>query len=113
MDGELQRGAKTPLGRIVEVQTIDRGIYWVTTVEHAGYMIDQALAQEKLTAAARAIGVPYNEKWLCFEEDCAWAVVVSERPEWATQPLQSETVQGILQREYPDYLQAKGEQPAN
>jgi hypothetical protein len=77
-------------------------VYWVVTVEHGGYFIDQ-VAQEKLTSAARAIGVSY-EKWLCFEEDIDWAVVVYEHPGWATEPIRSEIVHALLQAEYPDYF---------
>jgi hypothetical protein len=112
MEHSLQRGTLTPLGEIVTVQIIDEGVYWITTREHGGYLIDQALAQQQLTAHACAIGDRTDEEWLCFEEDCAWAVVVYEHPEWAIQPLQSTHVNMLLQQEYPDYLRARGERIA-
>jgi hypothetical protein len=113
MKCELQRGVNTPLGHLVSVQTVDQGVYWVTTVEHGGYMIDRALAQATLSSGACAIGDPSDEQWLCFEEDCAWAVVVYEHPEWAVQSLESTMRHALLwlTQEYPDYLQTRGIQP--
>jgi hypothetical protein len=91
------------LGTVVRVQMLAPGVYWTTTAEHGGYVLHVGVVRYWLSQAASVRGVVDGE-WVCFEEDCAWAMVVHEHPEWAVEPLDMHTVDNILQQEYPDYL---------
>lgn len=91
------------LGRITSIRGFAPGVYWVVTEEHGGYVFHESVARQVLSAAAIAQGFVDTE-WICFEEDCAWALVAYEHPEWAIGPLDALVVQGIIRQEYPEYL---------
>jgi len=60
-----------------EIQTeyrICRGLRYVTTAGHGGYMVSKGLANKILPPEVVRQGHPWGS-YLCFEEDCAWAFV--------------------------------------
>jgi hypothetical protein len=102
---ELCPGVVLPsLGEVVRARVLAPSVYWVTTVEHGGYVLHKDVVRHRLSQAAITRGVVDGE-WVCFEEDCAWAMVVHECPEWVVEPLDVLSVEGVLQQEYPDYLE--------
>lgn len=74
--------SRSPWGVVDHSQQIAEGVYWVGTPSHGGLMVRQRIASELLTPSAQKEAEPYG-LWLCFEEDCAYAVALFERPEWA------------------------------
>jgi hypothetical protein len=55
--------------------------YWVSTAGHGGVMIAEATARKELTPEAYRRGDVYGN-YLCYEEDCLWAIVAFEKPTW-------------------------------
>ena len=77
----------TPWGTSQDQTTFVRnGITSVSTPSHGGLMVRKAWAEAALSEAARALGTPWRNRegeWLCYEEDCAYAIVL-----WELQPHQ-------------------------
>lgn len=74
----------TPWGHADGQHSVARGVWVVDTPSHGGIMIRTRTAERVLSDAARVIGELWgrDHEWLAFEEDCAYAVVVYEHPEW-------------------------------
>jgi hypothetical protein len=73
----------TPWGTSDSRETIARGIHWVTTPSHGGLMISAAVAKELLSEQAIKIAHPGKfAGYVCFEEDCSYAVAFLENPSW-------------------------------
>ena len=73
----------TPWGLSHTDETITRGVHWVTTAGHGGLMVSNGVAAKALSE--RAIAVAHPGKcggYVCFEEDCSYAVAFFEHPEW-------------------------------
>ena len=68
----------TPWGESDYQTKIADGFYHVGTPSHGGFMIGKAKAVEYLTPEARKRGDEYGS-WLCYEEDCQWAMVSYEQ----------------------------------
>lgn len=107
----------TPWGNSNEAKQLEVGCWWVSCPGHGGIMVGTAYAEKHLTRAARKLGAPFG-RWLCYEEDCAWAVVIWELPRLAaafsphTPPAElREIAHRTLSSYFPTYLIATGVQP--
>ena len=73
----------TPWGTSQQVETIARGIHWVSTAGHGGLMVSAGIAEKILSQQAIRVAFPGKAGgYVCFEEDCRYAVAFLERPEW-------------------------------
>lgn len=70
----------TPWGRSDFTYAGPQGVYSVSTPGHGGVLVGR-VAQRDLSPQARKIGKPFGN-FLAFEEDCDWAAVGYEHPEW-------------------------------
>lgn len=71
----------SPWDRVQDSELITDSIYWVSTAGHGGLMIEYKVAQEILTPQAILRGESFrseNRVWLCYEEDCQYAIVFYE-----------------------------------
>lgn len=100
----------TPWGKSQTSEKMAEGVYEVTTAGHGGILVGKQVAREKLSEQAQAIGREFGS-WLAFEEDCAWAAVAYEHPEWFvglfTPSMTEERIKmqagDTLARWYPEY----------
>lgn len=69
----------TPWGNSQHAYKICEGVYEVDTAGHGGIMIGKRVAEKLLSEHARAKGEVFGV-WLCYEEDCDWAVFAYEQP---------------------------------
>lgn len=58
---------------------ITQGVYEVDTAGHGGIMVRKEVAQQLLSKEALNVSDTW-EGWICFEEDCDWALFVYEQP---------------------------------
>jgi hypothetical protein len=73
----------TPWGVSQQVETIARGIHWVSTAGHGGLMISAGVADKVLSQQAIKVAHPGRcGGYVAFEEDCSYAVAFYEHPEW-------------------------------
>jgi hypothetical protein len=75
----------TPWGKSDSKITIARGLSFVTTPSHGGFMVASGYAKKHLSQAAQARGLKYGgtkfnqeDYYLAFEEDCDYAIVMLE-----------------------------------
>jgi hypothetical protein len=86
----------------------DRGLTWVGTPSHGGFLIGKAYARKHLTPAAIAEGEPCGQ-YLAFEEDCDAAIILFELPvtrEGFSHVSDAELIES-LSRWHPRYLAAR------
>jgi hypothetical protein len=76
----MKPGSNTPWGVADYVKQIARGISWVSTPSHGGFLIGSGAAKTYLTEQARKHGAVFGS-YLAFEEDCDAAIVLYEHPE--------------------------------
>jgi hypothetical protein len=87
----------------------ERGLTWVSTPSHGGFMVGRAYARKHLSPAAIAAGMPFGQ-YICFEEDCLAAIVLYELPatrEGFSNVTDSDLLETIS-RWNPEYLAARG-----
>jgi len=99
----------TPWGNSDSETRFDRGLTWVGTPSHGGFLVGKAYARKHLTPAAIAEGEPFGQ-YLAFEEDCKAAIVLYELPaarEGFSHVSDVELVES-LSRWHPEYLAARG-----
>lgn len=72
---------RTPWGESDYDDQVAEGVVSVSTPSHGGILVAKAVAEATLSRDAWAIGQEFG-LWLAFEEDCAWAAVAYEHPEW-------------------------------
>jgi hypothetical protein len=98
----------TPWGNSDSEKRYERGLTWVGTPSHGGFLIGKAYARKHLTPAAIAEGQPFGQ-YLAFEEDCDAAIVLYELP--ATREgfsnVTDEDLFLSLSRWHPAYLTAR------
>lgn len=85
---------QTPWGRAEEIVRLERGVSWVSTPGHGGFMVAQGVAKKLLTPEAQSRGYKYCG-YLAYEEDCDYAIVLFEHQEWA-EKLGIKSVNGLL-----------------
>jgi hypothetical protein len=69
----------TPWGNSDSEKHYERGLTWVGTPSHSGFLVGKAYARKHRTPAAQAVGEPFGQ-YLAFEEDCKAAVILFELP---------------------------------
>jgi Domain of unknown function (DUF7007) len=67
----------TPWGRSDYEKKFERGLTWVSTPSHGGFLVARGTAERLLSPAAIAHGDPYGE-YLAYEEDCDAAIILYE-----------------------------------
>jgi hypothetical protein len=87
-----------------ETRRIAPGIIWYSTASHGGYAVSATLAAT-MRPHLYEIGVM---RWtrLWFEEDCAWAAVVTQWPELFSEA-DRKAADGTLGNWYPDAWEAE------
>jgi hypothetical protein len=73
----------SPWGHIQDSTQIEKGVRWVSTASHGGLMVANDAAKALLSA--RAIEIVHcteSAAYVCFEEDCEYAIAFFEHPEW-------------------------------
>jgi len=102
----------TPWGNSDSETRYDRGLTWVGTPSHGGFLVGKAYARKHLTPAAQNVGVPFGQ-YLAFEEDCDAAVILLELPqtrEGFSHVSDAELVESLF-RWHPEYLAERGIAP--
>jgi len=113
----------SPWGQVDQSERLLPGLTMVFTPGHGGLMLTEKFAQKHLSAGA----IAYADVWgsgaskrLCYEEDCAYAIVFWELIEKFGEALYGagtdieERRQSLLQTlsdYYPKYLRARGVEP--
>jgi hypothetical protein len=99
----------TPWGVSDYEKKFERGLTWVGTPSHGGFLVGKAYARKHLTPAAVAEGQPFGQ-YLAYEEDCDAAIVLYELPqtrEGFSDVTDADLVES-LSRWHPKYLAARG-----
>jgi len=102
----------TPWGNSDSETRYERGLTWVGTPSHGGFLVGKAYAKQHLTPAAQAVGQSFGQ-YLAYEEDCDAAVILYELPktrEGFSNVLDAELIES-LSRWHPEYLAARGLAP--
>jgi hypothetical protein len=67
-------------GKVEHAVKLQQGMYLVSTSTHGGIMISIGQADKILSEAAIKRGERFGG-YLCYEEDCLWAIIAYEFPE--------------------------------
>lgn len=70
----------SPWGGIQSSSVLARGVRSVSTASHGGFMVTMRWARMHLSDAAINAGFWYGS-YLCYEEDCDWAILCYEDAE--------------------------------
>jgi hypothetical protein len=108
----------TPWGEADHVINLAKGVNWVNTPSHGGFIFTRCAAEKLLTEHARNVGEPWRNG-LAFEEDCKYAIVLFEHPEYDAKLRESkdtaEQVKAhaveVISRWDAEYLIARGLTP--
>jgi hypothetical protein len=97
----------TPWGKSDSKITLARGVSWVSTPSHGGFMISKRFANLYFSAAAVKRGQEYGG-YLAYEEDCDATIILFETRAFddqlgITRNMDAERLQG-LSRWHADYL---------
>lgn len=103
-------------GKVQTSKTLVRGVTWVSTAGHGGFMISKGWAEKNLTETARKYGAVYGG-YLCYEEDIRCEIIFLEHPEFHTNEIftneynREKTIKN-LSGYYPQYLIEVGIEPS-
>jgi len=107
----------SPWGSIQRRKTFQDGIIDVSTASHGGMMVRKDIAKQVLSVQARKKGFQYRD-YLCYEEDCDWAIPVFELKHLWQKIFKNKTIEEIesilmksLSLWNADYLLSIGVQP--
>lgn len=64
----------TPWGKSTSVRQYERGISFVGTESHGGYLVARGYAKKNFSKAAQQVGKDFGA-YLAYEEDCLAAVI--------------------------------------
>jgi hypothetical protein len=102
----------TPWGFSDSRKTFERGLHWVSTPSHGGFMVSRGLAETILTPAAIAQGKQFAD-YLAYEEDCDAAIILYELPqtrEGFSHVSDAELIESLTYWHLP-YITARGISP--
>jgi hypothetical protein len=101
----------TPWGKSDSLQRIQRGLSFVGTPSHGGFMVADGVARKQLSSAALLRGQDFGN-YYAFEEDCDAYIVLLEVPASRQGTLVDEKkiIEG-LSRWHADYLIERGIEP--
>ena len=102
---------ETPWGKSQTDECLGVGLHWVTTASHGGLMITKARAEKQLSPNARQFAGRYGS-YLCFEEDCAYAIAFYEQPLWKRELDMRALADWNRQNHYPDSYMDKAKKQA-
>lgn len=71
---------QSPWGKVNHERHMCEGVRWVSTPGHGGAMVTLSWAEKHLSKPARDRGTKWSN-YLCYEEDCEWAILAFEHPE--------------------------------
>ncbi|GHO41971.1 DUF7007 domain-containing protein [Ktedonospora formicarum] len=97
---------QTPWGESITNQQLEEGVFWVTTNEAGGILVESQHAQVLLSAKACSIGRPWCD-FLAFEQDHAMLVVFYEQPHlypWVEEELSAKLAEDCLRLDFPNYF---------
>lgn len=100
---------QTPWGESTKNQQLEKGVFWVTTNDAGGILVEIQRAQALLSAKARSIGQLWYD-FLAFEQDHAMLVVFYEQPHlypWIEVELSAKLAEDCLRCDYPDYFRSQ------
>ena len=100
---------ESPWGTVQSEEKYGRGLTFVSTPSHGGFMISKGVAERRLSDAAMSLGWVYGS-YLCYEEDCAACIVMFELPETQGSANQQD-IFNCLSSYYPNYLKERGLEP--
>jgi hypothetical protein len=102
----------TPWGMSDSEKSYDRGLTWVGTPSHGGFLVGKGYARKHLSPAAIAEGAPFGQ-YLAFEEDCDASIILYELPQtrgdftFGPEGAEADLLMS-LSRWHPAYLAARG-----
>lgn len=99
----------SPWGKIQTKNVHQRGVTWVSTSSHGGFMVSKGFAEKFLSEAARKRALRYGN-YYCFEEDCDCCMVFNELIYVQTEETRTSNFRN-LSRYHPDYLLEVGIEP--
>jgi hypothetical protein len=94
---------KTPWGLVISSKKYMRGVSYVRTASHGGFILSKGFAEKNLSIAALKRGTLYNG-YYCFEEDIKANIVLLEMPELREEQDDSDGILKSLSAWHPDYL---------
>lgn len=113
----MNRPLTSPWGSVQNWVEYAPGLYSVGTPSHGGFMIHLDFAAAHLSEFAIRRGKRFDT-WLCYEEDCAWAIPVYELVDYWPAIFQGYTgmdpqrmLWETLSAWNPDYLIVRGVEP--
>lgn len=74
----ISRPSSSPWGSIQQCEQLDSGVYRVSTAGHGGIMAHPSLDLSKELRDLARKHDTRSTTWLCFEEDCAYALITLE-----------------------------------
>jgi len=100
---------QTPWGNSDSEKRYERGLTWVGTPSHGGFLVGKAYARKHLSPAAQAEGESFGQ-YLAFEEDCDATIILFELPQtWeGFNNINPTDLLDSLCRWHPRYLAARG-----
>jgi hypothetical protein len=101
----------SPWGKVDSVQRIARGLSFVGTPSHGGFMVADGFARKYLSSAALLRGERFGN-YYAFEEDCDTFIILLEIPSsrQGTVTDEAKIIEG-LSRWHLDYLRERGIAP--
>lgn len=109
----------SPWGGIQHSAIIAKGLKQVVTAGHGGFMVTQNFAKKYLSDACIKLGEVYGN-YLCYEEDCEWAILAYDIVDVFGDKMKREDVSleeykqsliKTLSSYFPNYLIEKGVTP--
>lgn len=94
-------------GKVQSCREYARGVKFVSTPSHGGYIVSRKFAEATLSSAAVAKGTVYGN-YVCYEEDCLAAIVDLELFDLIKPKSTKEELIKDINNFYPDYLAARG-----
>lgn len=70
----------SPWGTVQQVEKVVRGVRFVYTASHGGFLVSKGFAQKNLSIAAQKQGMEWNG-YYAYEEDCLANIIFLEVPE--------------------------------
>ncbi len=108
---DIWAGKDTPWEIADGSTLVAKGVYWIETHCHGGFLIEKSVAKKILTLEARKVGSPTFKGYYVFEEDSDCSVVFYEHPEYFKKmgsPVSKKGMLSWLSAGQEEYLEARG-----
>jgi hypothetical protein len=90
-------------GKVQSCREYARGLKFVSTPSHGGFIVSRKLAEKSLSQAALSRGVDYGN-YKCYEEDCLAAIVDFELFDLVKPQVTKEQLLATIKQWNPAYL---------